>query len=265
MGFIHDTTTTSLRAYLTQTGRKYLVDGNKTDFQIKFFSLADPDVNYLQASQPAGDEYNTLPSGFVPDIAGMGDGYLTGVAGGVVQNFTLKGGSAVGRLGTSGNIGGFITPAGFASSTQAVLLNKRTTGYQILNFDVPIKLFGQNPIGTEGARVFVAPPSQGTSSDLYHAISTDGIVQWSVTDSQQKTASISINLNKPVGSYRGKIVLKVIPYKSVLSIDDSASTMTIDVRINVTNPVSGSSPNDSSSSPNDSSSTGSIFSLGFPN
>ena len=259
MGFIQDTATTSLRAYLTQTGRKYLVDGNKTDFQIKYFSLADPDVNYLQASQPLGDEFNTLPSGFVPDLAGMGDTCLTGVAGGVAQVFTLKGGAAVGRLGTNGTIGTPITPVGFTSSTQAVLLNKRTTGYQLLNFDVPVKLFEQAPIGTEGARVFVAPPSQGTSSDLYHAISTDGIVQWSVNDAQQKTASISINLNKPVGSYRGQVVLKLVPYKSVLNIEAATSSMTVDVRINITNPTSGSGSAGASSG------SGSIFSLGFPN
>lgn len=261
MGFIQNTaTTTSLQAYLTQTGRKYLVDGNKTDIQIEYFSLSDPDVNYLQASQPSASDFNTLPSGFIPDMAGgMGDACLSGIAGGIVQNYTIKGGSMVAQLGTSGNLGDPISLVGFSSNTQTVFLNKRTTGYQLLSFAVPVQLFGQNPIGTEGVKVFVLPPSQGTSTDLYHAISTDGIVQWGANDSQQKTATIIINLNKPLGSYRGKIALKLVPYKSILHADAATSTMLIDVRVNITNPTSGSY------STGDGTSTSSIFSLGFPN
>lgn len=276
MGFIKDTAITSLWAYLTQTGRKYLVDGNKIDFQIKHFSLGDPDVNYLQASQPAGDNFNTLPSGFVPDISGIGDASLTGVAGGVAQNFTLKGGAAVGQLGTSGIIGDPITSVGFSSNTQSVFLNKTSTGYQLLSFDVLVKLSSQSPIGAEGVKVFVVPPSQGTSNDLYHAISTDGIVQWDAIDGQEKPITININLNKPEGSYKGKIVLKLVAYKSVLNINPTSSTMTIDVRINITNPSitlstdgatldDGTGSGSTRSATDSGSGSGSVFSLGFPN
>lgn len=257
MGFIQDTTTTSLRAYLTQIGRKYLVDGNKIDFQIKYFSFADPDVNYLQASEPFGDNYNTLPSGYVPDLAGKIDASLNGIAGGIAQNFSLKGGTSVAQIGTNGILGGDITSVGFASTSQSVLLNKRTTGYQLLSFDVSVALFAQSPIGVEGVRVFVLPPSQGTSSDLYHAISTDGIVQWDVNDMQQKSTTISINLNKPIGRYRGVIALKLVPYKSVLDTDYTTSVMEIDVNINITDPASNGGSSSSGS--------GNIFSLGFTN
>lgn len=257
MGFIQDTTATSLRAYLTQVGRKYLVDGNKVDFQITHFALADPDTNYLQASQALGNDYNKIQSGYVPDLSGHEEAGLTGVAGGVAQNFTIKGGSAVGQIGTNGILGGSISPVGFSAITQSVVLNKRTTGYQLLTFDVGVSLFTQAPIGVEGVRVFVLPPSQGTSSDLYHAISTDGILQWGINDIQQKSVTISLNLNKPIGRYKGVIVLKLVPYKSVLDTDNITSTMTIDVNISISDPAT----NGGSSGSGD----GNVFSLGFSN
>ena len=50
MGFIPQTNTKTLYAYLTPKGRQYILDGNQEDFQVAFFSLHDDDVNYYISS-----------------------------------------------------------------------------------------------------------------------------------------------------------------------------------------------------------------------
>jgi hypothetical protein len=86
MGFIPSSTTQTLSAYLTQQGRKYILKGSKTDFQVAFFSLHDSDVNYNVAANIVSLNYNNLPNGFVPDITGDIDECIKSIAAGVSPN-----------------------------------------------------------------------------------------------------------------------------------------------------------------------------------
>ena len=79
MGYIPSSTTQNLHAYLTQVGRYNLLFKKASDFQIKYFSLHDNDVNYIIASENINLDFNKLPKGFVPDITGD-DVYITEAA-----------------------------------------------------------------------------------------------------------------------------------------------------------------------------------------
>jgi hypothetical protein len=116
MGFIPQINTKTLYAYLTPKGREYILDGNKEDFQIAYFTLHDDDVNYfVSANISAGttSKYLTLPSGFVPDITGDADTCIKSIAQGTnIDTMSSLSGSSitesnrltVGRIGTDGNI-----------------------------------------------------------------------------------------------------------------------------------------------------------------
>jgi hypothetical protein len=80
MGYIPSSTTQNLHAYLTQVGRYNLLFKKASDFQIKYFSLHDNDVNYIIASENINLDFNKLPKGFVPDITGDDDDCIRSVA-----------------------------------------------------------------------------------------------------------------------------------------------------------------------------------------
>jgi hypothetical protein len=118
MGFIPQTNTKTLYAYLTTLGRQYILDGDKEDFQVEFFSLHDDDVNYFISSNiSAGTAYYTLQSGFIPDITGDNDSCIKSIANGTRPNMlsTLSGSTVidpitglptVGSIGAGGTVGG---------------------------------------------------------------------------------------------------------------------------------------------------------------
>lgn len=120
MGFIPQTNTKTLYAYLTPKGRQYILDGNQEDFQVAFFSLHDDDVNYyISSNLSAGttSTYYTLQSGFIPDITGDNDTCIKSIAIGTSVNMlsTLSGSTVidpvtgfptVGPISSSGIIGG---------------------------------------------------------------------------------------------------------------------------------------------------------------
>jgi hypothetical protein len=121
MGFIPQINTKTLYAYLTQKGREYILNGNKEDFQIAYFTLHDEDVNYYISSNiSAGTTYYTLQSGFVPDITGDADTCIKSIAAGTGVNTmsTLSGSTVidpvtgkptVGPLGSDGTVGARVT------------------------------------------------------------------------------------------------------------------------------------------------------------
>jgi hypothetical protein len=80
MGYIPTSTTQTLYAYLTQEGRFNLLFKDAVDFQVKYFSLHDNDVNYIIASEIINSQFNKLPKGFVPDITGDNDDCIRSVA-----------------------------------------------------------------------------------------------------------------------------------------------------------------------------------------
>lgn len=117
MGFIPQIATKTLYAYLTPLGRQYILDGDKADFQVEYFTLHDDDVNYfISSNMSAGtSSYYTLPSGFVPDITGDADTCIKSIAEGTNINImsSLSGSTiidtttnklTVGRIGTDGVI-----------------------------------------------------------------------------------------------------------------------------------------------------------------
>lgn len=79
MGFVPQASSINLYAYFSQYARERIFNGDVPDFQVKFFSLHDEDVNYLISKKIIGADssgntiYNTLPSGFIPDATGDSD------------------------------------------------------------------------------------------------------------------------------------------------------------------------------------------------
>lgn len=76
MGKIQSATTTTATAYLTDKGRTYLFNKNNVRFdslgddlfEIKTFTLGDPDTNYNTSQH--------LETGDIPDITGKSEGSL---------------------------------------------------------------------------------------------------------------------------------------------------------------------------------------------
>jgi hypothetical protein len=73
MGYIQQSNNKNINAYLTQKGKQKIITGETVDFQVKYFSLHDDDVNYKIASKMSGTSYNVLKSGFIPDVTGLDD------------------------------------------------------------------------------------------------------------------------------------------------------------------------------------------------
>jgi hypothetical protein len=79
MGFIPSSSTIQLYAYFTEYARDAMIKGKKNVYEITHFSLHDNDVNYQISKEIIGLTqnqkliYNTLKSGFVPNITGDAD------------------------------------------------------------------------------------------------------------------------------------------------------------------------------------------------
>jgi hypothetical protein len=97
MGFIASASTKTLTAYLTQKGREYILRGNKNDFNIKYFSLHDEDINYHISSDFLSGDYNIPNSGFIPDITGDDDYCIKSIAQGIIvsPNSVITGGTSL--------------------------------------------------------------------------------------------------------------------------------------------------------------------------
>lgn len=70
MGFVAESNNKKIYAYLTEKGKINVLTGDTIDFEVKYFSLHDNDVNYYISSKKSNNIYNALPSGFIPDITG---------------------------------------------------------------------------------------------------------------------------------------------------------------------------------------------------
>ena len=92
MGFVSSSPKIILEAYYTQLGRYNLINGTSEQSMIKYFSINDPDVNYLVAVNINGnDEKNILPTGFVVDLTGDKNDCIKSVSAGVNQKNYLDG------------------------------------------------------------------------------------------------------------------------------------------------------------------------------
>jgi len=76
MGFVPSSSTIQLYAYFTEYARERIFNGVVDDFKVTQFSLHDEDINYIISKETIGVDssgntlYNTLKSGFLPDITG---------------------------------------------------------------------------------------------------------------------------------------------------------------------------------------------------
>jgi hypothetical protein len=76
MGFLPSSSTIQLYAYFTEYAREKIFNGDVPDFKVTQFTLHDEDINYIISKETIGVDssgntlYNTLKSGFIPDITG---------------------------------------------------------------------------------------------------------------------------------------------------------------------------------------------------
>jgi hypothetical protein len=81
MGYIQQSDTKKIYAYLTQLGKEKFIIGELEDFQVKYFSLHDDDINYyISAKNISASTYNTLKSGFISDVTGDDDICLSSIS-----------------------------------------------------------------------------------------------------------------------------------------------------------------------------------------
>jgi hypothetical protein len=170
MGFIPQINTKTLYAYLTPKGREYILDGNKEDFQVAYFTLHDDDVNYFVSSNiSAGttSKYLTLPTGFVPDITGDADTCIKSIANGTnVDLMSSLSGSTitdstttrltVGRIGTDGNINSRVCTIGVPPSSRIInggSLNPTLPTYSVQTFNVVIAPPSGDNVGINDAEI----------------------------------------------------------------------------------------------------------------
>jgi hypothetical protein len=101
MGFIPSASTIQLSAYFTQKARSKIADYKPEEFVVSYFTLHDDDVNYLLSDNVIGQDitggtlYNTLPTGFIPDVTGDIDSCIKSVANGIELNKNFITGSGM--------------------------------------------------------------------------------------------------------------------------------------------------------------------------
>jgi hypothetical protein len=250
MGFIKQSNTKTVSAYLTPLGRKYVLDGDREEFEIKFFSLHDEDTNYFISSNIiSANTYNTLKSGFVPDITGDDSTCIKSIAKASEVNIdnVLFGSqnNSVGFIGTDGEIN---TRLCFLNLTSAnpnlVLGNNVTSGNLTLNViltspdGTPVTSTEINNVQfylniiPQNVRVGVNGGTQRNNVNiqpvLINITSTTTVIQLSYTSD----LPVSINNTTiPVS-----ISVTIEPYRSFVNLDNNNLTFTGSATSNSTPP-----------------------------
>ena len=245
MGFIPQVSTKTLYAYLTPLGRQYILDGDKTDFQVAYFSLHDDDVNYFISSNiSSGTAYYTLQSGFVPDITGDADTCIKSIAKGTGVNMlsTLSGSTiidpttgkpTVGPIGSDGTIGARNTtiagPTNTTINNGTLIVGKPTQSTSfVVNISPPI---GDTiPLSTaeiESSKFYVriVNPSPSnlignfTISGVPTSVNTDFL--YSPTTSSQRVAIEYRILSSPSTSQTIRFDIIITSFNSSNSINNN--------------------------------------------
>ena len=180
MAFIAQTNTKTLYAYLTPKGRQYILDGDKEDFQIAYFSLHDDDVNYqISSNISAGTTYYTLQSGFIPDITGDNDNCIKSIAKGTTVNmqstlFATDNTNSVGKIGSNGDINQRNLTFGIANLTLTLLPDVVSNAN--IDFSFTVNLTAPNESDSEAAAPLnqiaaAITPAERLNSKFYIIIS----------------------------------------------------------------------------------------------
>jgi hypothetical protein len=99
MGYLPSSSTIQLHAYLTHYARERIFNGTIEEFQVKYFSLHDNDVNYKISKNTIGVDssgntlYNTLKTGFIPDVTGDPDFCVKSMVSNLLNKNMLTGGT----------------------------------------------------------------------------------------------------------------------------------------------------------------------------
>jgi hypothetical protein len=264
MGFIPQVSTKTLYAYLTPLGRQYILDGNKEDFQVAYFSLHDDDVNYFISSNiSSGTAYYTLQSGFVPDITGDADTCIKSIAKGTgVNNLSTLSGSTiidpitgkptVGPIGSDGTIGARNTRiAGPTITTinDGTLIAGRRSYSTSLIVTITPPLGDINPattaeIANSKFYIEIMNPSSIIDNITISGISTNKLLYTPSSTSTRVdigyalTVSPSTNTNITFG-------IKIIPFNTSSPVNNSSINYTaIYPATTTTGPVRGTTPTD---------------------
>jgi hypothetical protein len=214
MGFVKQNINTVLSAFLTQKGREYMIKGSLEDFEVKYFSLSDPDVNYMIETN--------LESGFVPDLSGSGQN----LAGGVGQRYSLYGGDNVGPLGTNLEIGGVESTVSLTETTITIDLDnkKLREGFDI---EVPLAVI-TGFCAKERIKAYFMPVSKGSSESLYFfsKLQNDGVVSWVGNGIPTTTVKVSFS-PKALATVKAtsQLVIGITPYKSPLAVASKTTTI----------------------------------------
>lgn len=256
MGFIPKINTKTLYAYLTPLGRKYILDGDKEDFQIAYFTLHDDDVNYfISANISAGttSTYLTLPSGFVPDITGDIDTCIKSIAEGTNVNSmsSLSGSSitdttnrlTVGQIGTDGNINTRVLNLGFTNSGTiqgGSLLNiSNLSTYTVQSISVVL-----TPDGGTDADAVISSEWSNTQFFIEIVNSNGGAKNFTINGQngnkvliKPSAATTNINItfqrgdvSSQSGSISVKFDIKITPFRSFVNLETSQLSYTASIQ-----------------------------------
>jgi hypothetical protein len=252
MAFITSSTTKTLSAYLTQLGRKYVLDGNKEDFQIEYFSLHDDDTNYNLASIKTNNIYNTLPSGFVPDITGDIDSCLKSIsyATNVNNNTTLSGSTiidlntqkpTVGFIGTDGNINSRILNIGFTQSAPLTINTISTVNPTtvLLNISLSLPENETDAVKTTEINNSSVKLSILSQSNFFTNVKINGKDESDIIIMTSSTINVPVTLQRSnvalqTGTVTAKLEIQIEPYRSFLN-STSNTTFTIQTTITSSN------------------------------
>jgi len=251
MGFIAENNTIQIKTYLTQLGRKYILDGNKEDFQIEFFTLHDDDINYQISSNIVDGFYNTTPSGFIPDLTGDDDTCIKSVAYGVEPNpdsyltgstISVNGLFSVGEIGTDGQINSRKVELGFNTNTTSVSRNQANASSVYSTVNIPITINSSNLTTAEKTNLKLKASVKIIDSQGIEVLVNDSVNSSIIDFTNLTTNTINIPVKYRFNSAKitpsditYNIELTIKTYKSFANLVDSKHTISI-VRSGFINP-----------------------------
>lgn len=245
MGFIPQSNTKILYAYLTQLGRKYVLDGNKEDFQIEYFSLHDEDTNYqISSNFISGSTYNLLNSGDVPDFTGDSNSCLPSISEASTINIksTLTGSTisgsngfyTVGEIGTDGNINSRLVSVGFSKITDSITSNT-PNNTSLISGTLRILLSSNSSITLdEYKNIKINVKVLESNSNIKNILINNSLNSYIYDLSNNNVSAIDVpiifqfsTIKTSDSNAEYQIIFEVKPYKSFLKANNNKITLNI--------------------------------------